>query len=111
MALDRMMATGNFKGLINAQASELSCLWVHAIMKACEGVACENAWKRPRNARGAKWRSKVDWSLGEGYLRLTSQDTIEDTLADDEVADKLGKRAQIQKHPMSARGAAPKDGE
>ena len=59
----------------------------------------------------AKWKSKVDWSLGEEYLRLSSQDTIEDPSADDEVTDKLRKRAQIQKHLTSVRDAAPKDDE
>ena len=111
MTLDRMMISGDFKGLINSQASELSCLRMYAIMKAYEGVSCESDWKRPRNANGAKWKSKVDWSLGEEYLRLSTQDTIEDPSADDEVTDKLRKKAQIQKHLTSVRDAAPKDDE
>eukprot|EP00959_Pyramimonas_sp_CCMP1952_P155612 3255109-Pyramimonas_sp.AAC.1 len=54
MTLDRMMVSGGFKGLINSQASELSCPMMYAIMKAYEGVTCEHDWKRPRNASGAK---------------------------------------------------------
>ena len=111
MMLDRMMSCGDYKGLINSQASELSCLRMYAIMKAYEGVTCEADWKRPRNANGAKWRSKVDWSLGEEYLRLSTQDGIEDITADDEVTDKLRRRAQIQKHLTTVRDAAPKDDE
>eukprot|EP00959_Pyramimonas_sp_CCMP1952_P240626 5028889-Pyramimonas_sp.AAC.1 len=61
--LDRMMASGDFKGLTNSQASKLSCLRMYAIIKAYEDATCEHDWKRPRNASGAKWKSKVDWSL------------------------------------------------
>eukprot|EP00959_Pyramimonas_sp_CCMP1952_P449117 9404197-Pyramimonas_sp.AAC.1 len=62
------------------------------------GATCEHDWKRPRNASGAKWKSKVDWPLGQEYWPLTPQDTIKDPLADDEATDKLRERAQIQKH-------------
>ena len=111
MMLDRMMACGDFKGLIDSQASEISCLRMLIIMKACGAVTRESDWKRRRNANGGRWKSKVDWSMGEEYWRLSLQDGIEDLSAGDEVTDKLGKRARIKEHLATARGAAPKDDE
>eukprot|EP00959_Pyramimonas_sp_CCMP1952_P066941 1397703-Pyramimonas_sp.AAC.1 len=54
MTLDRMMVSGGFKGLINSQASELSCFMMCAIMKAYEGVACEHDWKRASQCERGK---------------------------------------------------------
>ena len=54
MTLDRMMAPGDFKGLINSQASELSCLRMYAIMNAREGVTCEHDWKKASQCERGK---------------------------------------------------------
>ena len=76
-----------------------------------DAVTCKSDWEHQRSSNDERWESKVGWSRSEEYLRLSSKYGIEDPPADDEVTNKLGKKAQIQKRLTTARGAAPKDDE
>ena len=79
--------------------------------RALEAAHCESDWKRPKPANGAKWRSKVNWAYAEEFLDLGKQGLTDVTAADDEVAEKLKRKAAIAKHlggsaEASGRGGA-----
>ena len=104
--LDRMMSSGEFDALINSQAAELTCLRIYSIFKAYEKVEVESDWRRPKSANGNKWKSKVNWGYAEEYLDLAKSNTPDVMAADDEVAERLKKKAVINKHlAMGAAGA------
>ena len=100
--LDRMMAQGDYSALINSQPAELACLRLYAIWKAYDQVKCLNDWQRPSGQRqNNKWKSKVDWSLADEYLKADGEPDAENLMADDEVTEKLKRRANIVKHLKS----------
>ena len=107
MVLDRMMSSGQHDDLINSQVAELTCLRLYSIWKAYERVTCMNDWRRPKAQSGGKWRSKVDWSLAEEYLRLDADPTTENRRADEEVMEKLKRRAIMNKHLTEMRSGQP----
>ena len=70
-------------------------------------MTCLTDWKRPKTQSGGKWRSKVDWSLAEEYLRLDADPTTENRRADEEVMEKLKRRAIMNKHLTEMRSGQP----
>ena len=70
-------------------------------------MACEDDWKAPRNHNG-KWRSKVKWDLLKEY-DVQSLEASEWVIqeADDEVSDRIKKKALFQKHWSNLQDAAP----
>ena len=112
MVLDRMMTAGEHDALINSQAAELTCLRLYSIWKAYERVVCRGDWQRPKQQNNGKWKSKVDWSLAEEYLRLEGDRESENLKADEEVLEKLKRRAVLNKHLSQGReGTGGGDGE
>ena len=107
--LDRMMAAGDHSALINSQSAELTCLRMYAIWKAYDQVKCLNDWQRPKGQSQGKWKSKVDWNLAEEYLKIDGEPDAENILADDEVTEKLKRRANILKHLKSVNDGTPSD--
>ena len=107
LVLDRMMSQGRYDELINSQAAEVTCLRLYSIWKAYERVQCKGDWQRPKAQHGGKWRSKVDWSLAEEYLRLDGDPSSENRGADDEVLEKLRRRAILNKHLGEVRSGQP----
>ena len=104
MVLDRMMAEGAYEQLINSPAAELTCLRLYAIWKAYENVKCVSDWQRPKGQQsGSKWRSKVDWALADEYLKVDGDAELTNMRADDEVTEKLKRRATIAKHLQGAK--------
>jgi len=103
MVLDRMMSAGDHDSLINSQAAELTCLRLYSIWKAYERVQCRADWQRPKSQNNGKWKSKVDWSLAEEYLRLDGDPDSENRGADEEVLEKLRRRAVLNKHLNQSR--------
>eukprot|EP00959_Pyramimonas_sp_CCMP1952_P167698 3504918-Pyramimonas_sp.AAC.1 len=89
------MAAGEF---VNSQATEITCLRLYSIFKAYELVEQESDWRRPKSANGGKWKSKVNWAYAEEFLDLGNQDTPGVGAADDEVAERLKRKAAITKH-------------
>ena len=96
--LDKMMSAGEFDSLINSQAAELTCLRLYSIFKAYELVEQESDWRRPKSANGSKWKSKVNWAYAEEFLDLARQTSPGVLAADDEVAERLKRKAAISKH-------------
>ena len=107
MVLDRMMSSGQYDELINSQAAELTCLRLYSIWKAYERVQCKGDWQRPKSQHGGKWKTKVDWTLAEEYLRLDGDPNSENKKADDEVMEKLKRRAILNKHLGEVRAGQP----
>ena len=99
MVLDRMLENG--EDLVNNQSAELVCRRLYAIFKAYEKVTKLEDWQRPKNQSGNKWPSKVDWVLGDMYFTVDS-DMFEVPAADDEVQEKLKRRALFNKHLSGA---------
>ena len=108
MVLDRMLETDPPGTVINSRAAELICLRIYSLMKAFEKVQRREDWLRPKNQTGAKWRSKVDWVLPEQYFSLDRSENDIDA-ADDEVTEKLKRKALFQKHLGSVSESAAKD--
>ena len=50
----------------------------------------------------------MDWALGEEYLKLENDQSVESLAADDEVTEKLRRKANISKHLTTVRDAADK---
>ena len=96
--LDRMMLSGNHAMLVNSAASEVTCLRMYSIWKAYENVHCLSDWQRPKNQQGGKWRSKVNWELAKEYFQVEDPDAPQDLAADDEVSEKLKRKALMNKH-------------
>ena len=109
-ALDGMVLGGEFDGPINSLASEPTCLWPYSIFKAYEAVEQESDWKRPKSANGAKWRSKVNWAYAEEFLDLGKQSLTDVTAADDEVAERMKRKAAIAKHLGASAEASGRGG-
>ena len=107
LVMDRMMSSGQYDQLINSQAAELACLRLYSIWKAYERVQCRADWQRPKSQHGGKWKSKVDWTLAEEYLRLDGDPNSENRKADDEVLEKLRRRAVLNKHLGEVRSGQP----
>ena len=55
-------------------------------------------WQRPRNQQGGKWKSKVNWNLAQEYFQVGDPDAPQDIAADDEVSEKLKRKALMNKH-------------
>ena len=108
MVLDRMLETDPPATVINSRAAELVCLRIYSVMKAFDKVQRKDDWLRPKNQTGTKWRSKVDWVLAEQYFRLDRSENDIDA-ADDEVTEKLKRKALFQKHLGSVSESAAKD--
>ena len=96
--LDRMMLSGQNGALVNSAASEVTCLRMYSIWKAYENVHVLNDWQRPRNQQGGKWRSKVNWNLAQEYFQVEDPDAPQDLAADDDVSEKLKRKALMNKH-------------
>ena len=59
-----------------------------------------------KNQSGGKWKSNVDWVLGDMYFKVEG-DATEVPEADDEVQEKLKRKALFNKHLSgAAEGAA-----
>ena len=71
---------------------------LYSVLKAYQDVETESDWKRPKNTNGARWKSKVNWSYGEEFLKINDGSHTSVEAADDEVAERLRKRATIAKH-------------
>ena len=85
---------------------------LYSIWKAYERVQCRTDWQRPKQQNGGKWKSKVDWSLAEEYLRLDGDRDSENLKADEEVLEKLKRRATLNKHlSQGGGGGGGADGE
>ena len=75
-------------------------------MKAYGLVIRRDDWLRPKNQQGNKWKTKVSWLLAEQYFRVhDGEHNIID--ADDEVTEKLKRRALFARHFTGAQDAAP----
>eukprot|EP00959_Pyramimonas_sp_CCMP1952_P432302 9052974-Pyramimonas_sp.AAC.1 len=92
------MTSGEYDALINSRAAELTCLRLYSIFKAYRDVEVESDWKRPKNTNGGKWNIKVNWSYGEEFLKMQDGSRPSAEAVDDEVAERLRKRAAITKH-------------
>ena len=99
MVLDRMLENG--EDLVNSGSAELVCRRLYAILKAYERVNKLEDWQRPKNQSGQKWKSKVDWMLGDLYFKVGDDDT-EIREADEEVQEKLKRKALFAKHLAGA---------
>ena len=75
-------------------------------MKAYERVSRKDDWCRPKGQQGNKWRSKVNWLLAEEYFKIHDSDAVINE-ADDEVTEKLKRRALFAKHLTGAMDSAP----
>ena len=65
-----------------------------------------NDWQRPKGQQsGSKWRSKVDWALADEHLKAGADREVSNLKADDDVTEKLKRRATIVKHLQGARDA------
>ena len=92
--------------LVNNQSAELICRRLYSLLKAYERVNKLEDWQRPKNQSGQKWKSKVDWMLGDMYFKIDEEEN-EIPEADDEVQEKLKKRALFNKHLSGAAESAP----
>eukprot|EP00959_Pyramimonas_sp_CCMP1952_P132258 2765279-Pyramimonas_sp.AAC.1 len=97
MVIDRMLETDSPAPVINSRAAELVCLRIYSSMKAFDRVQKKDDWLRPKSQAGAKWKSKVDWMLAEQYFSVDRSENDIDAV-DDEVTEKLKKKALFQKH-------------
>ena len=104
MVLDRMLEAG--EDLVNNGSSELITRRLYALLKAYERVNRLEDWQRPKNQAGGKWKSKVDWMLSDMYFQVDA-DQHEVPEADDEVQEKLKRKALFQTHLAGASEAAP----
>ena len=104
MVLDRMLEHG--EDLVNNQSAELICRRLYSLLKAYERVNKLEDWQRPKNQSGQKWKSKVDWMLGDMYFKIYEEEN-EIPEADDEVQEKLKKKALFNKHLSGAAESAP----
>ena len=107
--LDRMLETDRQEDMINSSAVESLCRRVYAIFKAFERVNTRTDWERPKNQTGKAWKTKVDWYLADQYYTIEDDDVgFQD--ADQEVIDKLQKKALIAKHRPSSNRVSTVDG-
>ena len=54
--------------------------------------------RKPKNLNADEWKSKVGWSFGGEFSNMSEGGTSLAGPADDEVAERLRKRATIAKH-------------
>ena len=105
MILDRMLENAEVENLVNSRSAELVTLRIYSITKAYQNVERMGDWKRPSGQAGQKWKSKVNWLLAEQYFKVDEPDTLIEE-ADDEVTEKLKRKALFQKHLDGAMTAA-----
>ena len=101
--MDRMLE--NQEDIVNSSSAELICRRLYSLMKAYEKVQKLDDWQRPKNQSGQKWKSKVDWMLGDMYFSMECGGP-EIPEADDEVQEKLKKKALFAKHLAGATDAS-----
>ena len=91
-------------------AVEVLCRRIYGLIKAFEEVQEEGDWKMPRNAPKT-WRTKVKWQLLKEYdvqsLESSEWDIPE---ADQEVSDRLQRKALFAKHLSKVEAASPDGG-
>ena len=93
--------------IVNMSAVEAICRKIYGLIRAFEDVKCEDDWKAPRNHSG-KWRSKVKWDLHREYdVQSLESDEWSTTEADEEVTERLRKKALFQKHYDKVQDSAP----
>ena len=90
-------------------AVEVMCRRIYGLIKAFEEVNEEADWKMPRG--GPKnWKSKVKWQLLKEYdvqsLESSEWDIPE---ADQEVSDRLQRKALFAKHLSKVEAASPNE--
>ena len=110
MILDRMLENAEVENLVNSRSAELVTLRIYSIMKAYQNVERLGDWKRPAGQSGQKWKSKVNWLLAEQYFKVDEPDTLIEE-ADDEVTEKLKRKALFQKHLDGAMTSAGPKGD
>ena len=92
---------------MNLPAVEVICRKLYGLARAFEDVHSEADWKQPRDHKG-KWSSKIKWQLLREYdvrsLGSTEWAVLE---ADEEVSERLERRALIAKHLRDLSAASP----
>ena len=107
LLLDRLIVMTKDVDIVNLPAVEAICRKVYGLIRCFEDVACEDDWKPPRNHNG-KWRSKIKWDLLKEY-EVRSLESSEWVIqeADDEVSERIKKKALFAKHWSTYQEAAP----
>ena len=84
--------------VVNLPAVEAICRRIYGLLLAFEDVHGEADWKKPRQA-GGSWRSKVKWQLLQEYgVRSLDSSEWHVAEADQEVSERLERRALFNKH-------------
>ena len=93
------------------EGCEIMARRILALQKAFADVEAEEHWKQPKGQASSKWKSKVRWDVAaEVDWEKVSQGADTLTGVDNEIQDRLQKKAQYQKWlSKSAEGAKPWD--
>ena len=110
LILDRLVVASPGVEIVNLQAVEVICRKLYGLLKAFEDVKCEADWKQPKGAGSGKWKSKVKWQLLQEYdVKALESSDWAISGADQEVADRLQRRALFQKHLSKVEETGLKD--
>ena len=107
LLLDRLVILEQETSVVILSAVEALCRKIYGLLRAFEDVSCEDDWRQPRNHSG-KWRSKVKWDLLREY-DVQSLESSEWAIpeADDEVSERIKKKALFNKHWNGLQESAP----
>ena len=107
LLLDKLIVMGQNVDVVNLPAVEMICRKLYGLARAFEDVHSEADWKQPPDHKG-KWPSKIKWQLLREYdvrpLESTEWAVPE---VDEEVGERLKRRALIAKHLHDLPAASP----
>ena len=107
LILDRLVVMSSDVDVVNLPAVEAICRKVYGLIRCFEDVHSEEDWKAPRNHNG-KWRSKIKWDLLREYdVQSLESSEWQIQEADDEVSERIKKKALFAKHRSTFQEAAP----
>ena len=110
MLLDRLVMIQKDVDDVNLPAVEAICRKIYGLIRAFEDVASEEDWKAPQNHNG-KWRSKIKWDLLKEYdVRSLESSEWNIPEADDEVTERIKRKALFAKHWTNLWDASPAAG-
>ena len=107
LLLDKLIVMGQNVDVVNLPAVEVICRKLYGLVRAFEDVQSEAGWKQPRDHKG-KWSSKIKWQLLHEY-DVRSLESTEWAVpeADEEVSERLKRRALIAKHLHDLPASSP----